>query len=113
VQSTGTSRLQEDPVRITPDMAMAIVRDRISVMYEVDRYDHNDRGLPFLTRTVHRTRLPHPSPGCGCPDCADGGAEWLEIDGKRVTLEFRSDLEPIRPLLQQVRALRARFELHR
>jgi hypothetical protein len=46
----------------------------------------------------------------GCPDCADGGAEWLEIDGKRVTLEFRSDLEPIRPLLQQVRALRARFE---
>jgi hypothetical protein len=45
----------------------------------------------------------------GCPDCADGGAEWVEVDGKRVTMGYRSDLEPIRPLLQQVRALRARF----
>lgn len=24
----------------------------------------------------------------GCPDCADGGAEWLEIGGRKVTLEY-------------------------
>ncbi|MBA2669036.1 MAG: hypothetical protein H0U67_01530 [Gemmatimonadetes bacterium] len=49
----------------------------------------------------------------GCPDCADGGAEWLAIDGWVVTLEYGADLEPIRPLLHEVRALRARFEPQR
>jgi hypothetical protein len=49
----------------------------------------------------------------GCPDCADGGAEWVAIDGRVVTLEYGADLEPIRPLLHEVRALRARFEPQR
>jgi hypothetical protein len=47
----------------------------------------------------------------GCPDCADGGAEWVEFDGRQVVFEYRADLAPIRPLLQEVRALRARFQL--
>lgn len=47
----------------------------------------------------------------GCPDCADGGAEWVQItDGtgtKRVTFEFGKDVPEIRTLIAQARAARA------
>lgn len=46
----------------------------------------------------------------GCPDCADGGAEGLTIEGtvgaESVSFEFRADLEPVQPLLNRVRVLR-------
>ena len=46
----------------------------------------------------------------GCPDCADGGAEWIEVEhegtGKRVTFEFGSQIPPIQSLLDAARALR-------
>jgi len=50
----------------------------------------------------------------GCPDCADGGAEWIEVersggDAKRVTFEYGATIEPIAPLVERIRALRARF----
>lgn len=46
----------------------------------------------------------------GCPDCADGGAEWIEVsDGattRKVTIELGADVPEIQPLLDAVRALR-------
>ena len=46
----------------------------------------------------------------GCPDCADGGAEWLDITyfGQRhkVTFEFGSEISAIREFLSGVRAIR-------
>lgn len=46
----------------------------------------------------------------GCPDCADGGAEWVEVrtarDSIRATFEYGRDLEPIAALQAEVRALR-------
>ena len=46
----------------------------------------------------------------GCPDCADGGAEGLTIEGpsgaESVSLEFRADLPQAQALLNRVRALR-------
>jgi hypothetical protein len=49
----------------------------------------------------------------GCPDCADGGAEWIELrtaeTTARVTFEFGSVLEPIAALQAEIRALRERF----
>jgi hypothetical protein len=49
----------------------------------------------------------------GCPDCADGGAEWIEIGPEsarvRVTFEFGATLPGIAPLQAELRALRARF----
>jgi len=49
----------------------------------------------------------------GCPDCADGGAEGLTIEGasgsESVSLEFRADLPQAQPLLDRVRALRDRL----
>jgi hypothetical protein len=50
----------------------------------------------------------------GCPDCADGGAEWVALQTSdriiRATYEYGSNLEPIRELQQHLRALRERFQ---
>ena len=49
----------------------------------------------------------------GCPDCADGGAEWVEVEhegGKRrVTFEYGATVERIQPLVARARELRERF----
>jgi len=49
----------------------------------------------------------------GCPDCADGGAEWIQIEGTdsvRVTFEYGAELGGIEELQREIRELRARFE---
>lgn len=49
----------------------------------------------------------------GCPDCADGGAESLTIEGngqpQTVTFEFNASIAQAAPLLERVRALRTRL----
>lgn len=49
----------------------------------------------------------------GCPDCADGGAEGLTVEGpsgaESVALEFRANIPQAQPLLDRVRALRERL----
>jgi hypothetical protein len=46
----------------------------------------------------------------GCPDCADGGAEWIEItygeQRKKVTFEFGKEVAQISELLAQTRKIR-------
>ena len=46
----------------------------------------------------------------GCPDCADGGAEWIEIKWptvtKRVTFEFGKKIEGSEELVLALRKLR-------
>ncbi len=52
----------------------------------------------------------------GCPDCADGGAEWIDVeqDGqrKRVTFEYGDTLEPIAALVDEVRKIRDQMKEH-
>ena len=49
----------------------------------------------------------------GCPDCADGGGEWIEITKvdtlKRVTFEYGKTVESIQSLIEKVRVIRERF----
>jgi hypothetical protein len=49
----------------------------------------------------------------GCPDCVDGGAEWIEIElpggPVRVTFDHGATLAGIGALQAELRALRARF----
>ncbi|MCU0392979.1 MAG: hypothetical protein MUE81_17860 [Thermoflexibacter sp.] len=46
----------------------------------------------------------------GCPDCADGGKEWIEIvygeQVKRVTFEFGKEVPEIQDLINEVRKIR-------
>ena len=50
----------------------------------------------------------------GCPDCADGGAEWIEVvlDGqsKKITFEYGDSLASIQDLVDELRAQRDQFE---
>jgi hypothetical protein len=49
----------------------------------------------------------------GCPDCADGGAEWIQIETAepiRVTFEYGAELDGIDELQAEIRELRNRFE---
>ena len=45
----------------------------------------------------------------GCPDCADGGAEWITIQNKMnpktVTFEYGSDILSIKDFLKKIRDL--------
>jgi len=49
----------------------------------------------------------------GCPDCADGGAEWLELgfenEVKRVTFEYMIEPEELNNLIPSLRELMAGF----
>ena len=49
----------------------------------------------------------------GCPDCADGGAEWVEIVTKtytkKITFEVSNVPEEIEILVAKLRAIRHRF----
>jgi len=49
----------------------------------------------------------------GCPDCADGGAESLTVEGpsgaESVSIEFRANVPAAQPLLERVRAIRDRL----
>ena len=45
----------------------------------------------------------------GCPDCADGGAEYVALGGQRVTFEFGGDAGGATPLAEALRAIRQTF----
>lgn len=49
----------------------------------------------------------------GCPDCADGGSEWIDITSKngkkRVTFEYNKDVPEIQTLVTKIRELRNKY----
>ena len=49
----------------------------------------------------------------GCPDCVDGGGEWIEIDNifihKKITFEYGDTIESIQDLIDKIREIRNRF----
>ena len=42
----------------------------------------------------------------GCPDCLDGGTEWIEIGDKKVTFEYGSSIPEISNLIYTLREIR-------
>ena len=45
----------------------------------------------------------------GCPDCADGGAETVELGDQRVTFDAGGDAGAAMPLAEALRAIRETF----
>jgi len=63
-----------------------------------------------FARLAANTNLAGLPPVIGCPDCADGGAESLSINGASpITFDFNASVAQAQPLLERVRALRARM----
>lgn len=54
-------------------------------------------------------------PVIGCPDCADGGAEWLEIElangvKHKVTFEYKNEPALVKDYISRLRKLIGEFE---
>jgi len=63
-----------------------------------------------FARLAARTDLSRLPATIGCPDCADGGAESLAINGERgVTFDYGASVAEAQPLLERIRALRDRM----
>ena len=66
-----------------------------------------------IERLANTTKLDGLPAVIGCPDCADGGAESLTIvrpDGAQtISFDYGADIAQAQPLLERVRALRARM----
>ena len=65
-----------------------------------------------ISQLAANARLDGLADTIGCPDCADGGAETLTIVGateRTITFEHGARIEEAQPLLERVRALRARL----
>ena len=63
-----------------------------------------------LSRLAAATDLSGLPATIGCPDCADGGAETLSINGATpTTFDFGATINEAQPLLNRVRALRERL----
>ncbi len=67
-----------------------------------------------LDRALDRQALRRAEAQYGCPDCADGGAEWVgaqlgEDEEKRVTFEAGKEVDGLDAYIEAMRALRASF----
>lgn len=66
-----------------------------------------------LYTTVDTAKFQASEERIGCPDCADGGAEFIEITTpnytKRITFEAGKTIEGMEAFVEQVRALRIKY----
>ncbi|WP_395646887.1 hypothetical protein [Terricaulis sp.] len=62
-----------------------------------------------LSRLAANARIDSLPERIGCPDCADGGAESLSIGARTITFDYGASIAEAQPLLERVRALRARM----
>ncbi len=66
-----------------------------------------------LSRLAEAAKFDGLPPVIGCPDCADGGAESLEVSGpsgiRTVSFDHGAKVEPLQSLLDRVRELRGRL----
>lgn len=74
-----------------------------TIAFNAESYDQ-------LLLTVEEEKFLALEPVIGCPDCADGGAEWVEIkignQTKKVTFEYGRDIEGISQLVAELRMIR-------
>jgi hypothetical protein len=102
-------------LQVTADELVFVERSR-----DPGQSPERTRRLPLSTAEwqeiaslVDPTRIARLPDVLGCPDCADGGAEYIQIEHSgvthRVTFEYGDSIASIQPLLDKTRELRARF----
>jgi len=74
----------------------------------------NDSSWKKITDKIDWEKFKSLQESYGCPDCADGGSEYIEIKTtngtKRVTIEFGKNLIELEPLLTELRSQRKNME---
>jgi hypothetical protein len=91
---------------------VAVARDGSYPPYR--QYTYGGTGWNDLLKAVDWDTFSQLPETMGCPDCADGGAEWIEVavSGRkhRVTFEFGAEIESIQPLIDLMRKMRNQYE---
>lgn len=77
---------------------------------KIERFDNSSSSWKSITDKIDWKTFQKLEESYGCPDCADGGSEYIEIQTisgtKRVTIEFGKDLPELEPLLTELRTQR-------
>ena len=72
-------------------------------------------GWPILTRNIHFDKFIKLDNVLGCPDCADGGGEWVEIkrNGRtyKVTFEYGNEPKDLSNIIGLLRAYSVAFNI--
>lgn len=80
---------------------------------KVKSFKNTSAGWKSITDKINWEKFNNLQESYGCPDCADGGSEYIEIKTasgtKRVTIEFGEDLVELEPLLTELRSQRKKL----
>jgi len=67
-----------------------------------------------LTEEINVTRFQRLGEVIGCPDCTDGGAEWIRIvtehSDQKVTFEYGNEPDAVKPFIEKLRTYLKEFE---
>ncbi|MEM6735752.1 MAG: hypothetical protein AAF620_06760 [Bacteroidota bacterium] len=75
---------------------------------DVKKCSLNYEGFEMLAVSIDLEAIKKLEATIGCPDCADGGAEWIQIftnDGlpKKVTYSYNDEPEAVKPFIENLR----------
>jgi hypothetical protein len=80
---------------------------------KVESFKNTSAGWKSITDKINWEKFSNLQESYGCPDCADGGSEYIEIKTasgtKRVTIEFGKDLVELETLLTELRNQRKKL----
>lgn len=99
-------------LEVTPTQVRLTVTSRDSVANPPRTYERATTPAEWqsLTTDLQAVAFDRLNETYGCPDCADGGAEWVEVDDadleKRVTYEYGKSPAEIADVAARLRAIR-------
>ncbi|WP_370089184.1 hypothetical protein [Ekhidna sp.] len=92
---------------LTNDLAQKTVTPRVNQNLEEKTCSTIYSGFNSLSAKIDRQAFLELEETIGCPDCADGGAEWIEITtpegSKRVTFEYGKEPGAVKSFIGELR----------
>lgn len=92
---------------VTEGKISKTITPRVDQNLEEKTCQEDYSGFSSLWSKVDQSAFMNLEEVIGCPDCADGGAEWIEITtlegSKRVTYEYGKEPEAIRSIITELR----------
>ena len=92
---------------LTNDLAEKKVTPRVNQNLEEKTCSISYSGFSSLSAKINKQAFLGLEETIGCPDCADGGAEWIEITtpegSKRVTYEYGKEPDAVKPFIGELR----------
>ncbi|TSJ42337.1 hypothetical protein [Fluviicola chungangensis] len=77
---------------------------------KTEKFDNSSAKWKSIADKIDWNTFKNLEESYGCPDCADGGSEYIEIKTtngtKRVTIEFNKENPELEPLLTELRTQR-------